>query len=66
MSGNRTVGVVPHVRRAGITTVPVVRGGSRGLPSVYQVPTAVRMRVPLPQKVQHDVGLAGIGDEVKV
>lgn len=66
MSGNRTVGVVLHVWRAVVATLPVVRGGSRGLPHVHQVPVAVCMRLPIPQKVEYDVGLVGVRDEVEV
>jgi len=54
------------VRRAVVTAVPVVRGGARGLSAVRQVPIAVRVRLPLPQDVEHDVGLAGVRDEVAV
>jgi len=54
------------VWRAVVAAVPVVRGGPRGLPDVHQVPVAVRVRLPIPQKVEHDVGLAGVRDEVEV
>jgi len=66
VSGNRTVGGVLHVWRAVVATVPVVRGGSRGLPGVHQVPVTVRVRLPISQKVEHDLGLAGVRDEVEV
>jgi len=66
VSGNRTVGVVLYVRRSVVTTVPVVLGRARGLSAVRQVPVAVRVRLRFPQNVEHDVGLAGVRDEVEV
>jgi len=66
VSGNRTSGVMLHLRRAIVTSVPVVREGTRGLSGVRRVLAAVRVRRTVHVRAEHLVGLAGVRHEVAV